>query len=182
MSQNLKMNFKLPCFSTAGEGVSLSDLLPSKADDAGSVRDTQIADGIRRGVSTFVSKGLGAVSLAEFSLANDRRADLMVLLPDGSFWLIEIKSSRQDFLSDSKWQSYLEYCDWYSFAVSPEFPIELLPDDEGLILADAFGAEVMRPAQSRKMSAARRKAVTTRFARTAAKRLEHLTLKGGNSD
>ena len=99
----------------------------------------------------------------------------MALLPDGSFWLIEIKSGRQDFLSDSKWPDYVDYCDWFSFAVAPDFPMELLPQTEGLVIADAYGAEAARPAQNRKMTAARRKAVTTRFARTAAKRLEILT-------
>lgn len=136
-------------------------------------RDTKIADDIRRGVSRYLTKGLNAVCLPEFSLVNDRRADLMALLPDGRFWIIEIKSSKADFMSDNKWPAYLEFCDLFSFAVAPDFPPNLLPETEGCLIADAFEAEELRKAVQRKLSAARRKAVTLRFARTAGKRLDY---------
>ena len=47
-----------------------------------------------------------------------------------------------------------------------------LPEDCGLILADRYGGEIVRPAKlAPAMAGARRKALTLRFARTAALRL-----------
>jgi hypothetical protein len=49
-----------------------------------------------------------------------------------------------------------------------------LPEDCGLIVADAYGALVRREAPAHPLSAARRKAVTLRFAQIAARRLSSL--------
>jgi hypothetical protein len=49
-----------------------------------------------------------------------------------------------------------------------------LPGDTGLILADAFDAEVVRMAPETPLPAARRKVVLRTFARTAAGRLQLL--------
>ena len=51
------------------------------------------------------------------------------------------------------------------------FPIELLPLDAGLILADAYGGLVIREAPRVPLAPARRRAVTQDFARLAAARL-----------
>ena len=85
---------------------------------------------------------------------------------------IEVKSCRADFLTDRKWRDYLDYADQFYFAVAPDFPVELLPADEGLILADRYAASVIRPAQSRAVAAGRRRSLLLRFARTAALRLQ----------
>lgn len=85
--------------------------------------------------------------------------------------IVEIKSSRADFLSDRKWPEYRAYCDALYFAVAPGFPRALLPEDEGLILADRFEGVIERPAIERPMASARRKALLLRFARLAALRL-----------
>jgi len=112
--------------------------------------------------------------IPEFTLAHGRRADILALGPKGEIWLIEIKSSVQDFRVDQKWQEYLPFCDRFSFAVGPDFPLELIPADVGLIVADKFGAEIIREGEPAALAGARRKAITTEFARVAARRLHAL--------
>ena len=113
--------------------------------------------------------------LAEFKLANGRRADVAGLDRSGKLTIAEVKSCRADFETDTKWHDYLDFCDSFYFAVDPGFPLEILPPSEGLILADAFGASIQTPAEIRPMAAARRKAVTLRFARQSAMRLSSLS-------
>ncbi|WP_179380081.1 MmcB family DNA repair protein [Jannaschia marina] len=110
--------------------------------------------------------------LEEFSPERGKRLDVMALGPKGEFWIVECKSSRADFTCDAKWQGYLEWSDRYFWAVDTEFPTYLLPPETGLILADAFGAEVVRMPGETKLAPARRKALTLRFARAAALRLQ----------
>ena len=111
------------------------------------------------------------VGLEEFVPERGKRVDVMAVGPKGEIWVIECKSSRVDFTSDQKWGGYLEWCDRYFWAVDTEFPTELLPDDTGLIIADAYNAEIIRMGPEDKLAAARRKALTQRFARVAAGRL-----------
>lgn len=125
---------------------------------------------LTRGVARMLVD-LGQSPLLEFKLANGRRADVAGLDRQGRLTIVEVKSCRADFEADQKWPDYLEYCDRFYFAVDPEFPIDLLPETEGLIFADAFGATVSRAAEERPLAAARRKAVTLRFARQAAMRV-----------
>lgn len=117
---------------------------------------------------------LGYSALTEFTLASGRRADVAALSRTGEIVIVEIKTSIADFRADGKWPEYLEYCDAYYFAVPEAFPREVLPDHTGLIVADRFGAAIVRQAPLDRVVAARRKAVTLRFARTAASRLNGL--------
>ena len=112
------------------------------------------------------------VGIEEFVPERGKRVDVMAMGPKGEIWVIECKSSRVDFTSDSKWDGYLEWCDRYFWAVDTEFPTELLPDDTGLIIADAYNAEIIRMGPEDKLPPARRKALTLRFARHAARRLQ----------
>jgi len=114
---------------------------------------------------------LGYASLAEFALANGRRADIIGLRRNGELIIVEIKSSLADFRADRKWPSYKEYADRLYFAVPQEFPSPFIPEDCGLIVADAFGAAILRDGVSTSLTAARRRAVTLRFALAAASRL-----------
>ena len=123
---------------------------------------------------------LGFAPLAEMTLANGRRADLVGLDQGGRLVIAEVKSCRADFDADAKWADYLDYCDAFYFAVAAEFPTDILPAAEGLIIADAFGGAVIRNAQERPLVAARRKAVTLRFARLAASRAS-LRVDGGEA-
>ena len=125
---------------------------------------------ILRGVQR-VLKSHGFESLSEVVLANGRRADVMALNAKGDIWIVEIKSSIADFRSDQKWPEYRDYCDRLLFAVAPEFPNEILPQETGLILADKYDGEIVREAPEARLTPARRKAVTLAFARVAAARL-----------
>ncbi len=102
------------------------------------------------------------------------RVDVMALGPKGEVWVVECKSGRADYLSDRKWQGYLDWCDRFFWAVDADFPVELLPEGTGLILADAWDAEVVRMAPEVALSGARRKVVLRTFARAAAARLQGL--------
>ncbi len=114
---------------------------------------------------------LGYASLVEFPLANGRRADVLALGTGGELVIVEIKSSVADFRADQKWSSYREFADRLVFAVAGGFPTILIPEECGLMVADAFGAAMLRQGQSTRLAAARRRAVTLRFARIAAIRL-----------
>ena len=91
--------------------------------------------------------------------------------PKGTVWIVEIKSSLADFRTDQKWMEYRLSCDALFFAVSPEFPIEVLPADAGLIIADAYGGTIAREAPEHRLPAPMRKAMTLSIARAAAARL-----------
>lgn len=96
----------------------------------------------------------------------------MALGPKGEVWIVECKSSRADFQADHKWSGYLDWCDRFFWAVDNDFPTELLPDDTGLILADAYDAEIVRMGPESKLAPARRKAIVQKFARHAAIRAQ----------
>jgi hypothetical protein len=113
--------------------------------------------------------------LTELPLANGRRADLVALDRAGRITVVEIKSCRADFLGDRKWRDYLGYCDRFYFAVGSDFPCDLLPTDEGLIMADRFEGTIIREAGLRPLGAARRKAMLVRFAWASASRLQAVT-------
>lgn len=151
----------------------MADPLPTTADTAGDAAERICAAHILRGVQRLL-RSLGIESLAEVPLNNGRRADVMGVKYDGTIWIVEIKSSIADFRSDNKWPEYRDYCDALSFAVAPDFPNEILPADAGLILADAYGGDITRPASEARLSPARRKAVTLSFARLSAARLQGL--------
>ncbi|HMS94014.1 MAG TPA: MmcB family DNA repair protein [Tabrizicola sp.] len=124
-----------------------------------------------------VCRGLRALDFTcveELVPAPGLRVDVMALGPKGEIWVVECKSGRADFRADRKWQGYLDWCDRFFWAVDADFPVELLPEGTGLILADAYDAEVMRMAPETPLSGARRKVVLRCFARTAASRLQML--------
>jgi hypothetical protein len=114
---------------------------------------------------------LGYASLLEFPLANGRRADILALGKTGDLVIVEIKCSVADFRADRKWVRYREFADRLYFAVPKEFPALLIPEECGLIVADSFGAAVLREAVASPLAAARRRALTVRFGLAAATRL-----------
>jgi hypothetical protein len=90
------------------------------------------------------------------------------LRPDGGFVCIEVKSGERDFAVDAKWPEYRDYADALFFAVDSDFPRALLPDDTGLIVAHEDEADLLREAPAHPLPAARRRALTQRFAMLAA--------------
>ncbi|TVQ56265.1 MAG: DNA repair protein MmcB-related protein [Rhodobacteraceae bacterium] len=122
----------------------------------------------------------GAAPVTEFALPNGGRVDVIALDAAGVVTVVEVKASLSDFRADGKWPGYLPWCDAFYFAVDAGFPLEALPDDAGVILADAWGGEILRPAAPRPLAPARRRALTLRLARAAATRLRR-TLDPGLS-
>ena len=136
-------------------------------------RQSAAALEIQRGVVRLL-QAHGLACLTELPLPNGRRADVVGLSEMGEIWMVEIKSSLADFRADLKWPDYREFSDRLFFAVKPDFPIEVLPDDAGLILADRYGGEIARPAPEMKLAGARRKSMALRLGRAAAFRLAAL--------
>ena len=125
---------------------------------------------LARGMARHLA-GLGFVSLEEFPPIKGLRVDLLALGRKSEIWIIECKSSREDFMSDKKWHNYLPWCDQYFWAVPTDFPMDILPEQTGVFWADGYDAELMRDAPISTLSPARRKSIIHRFARRAARRL-----------
>lgn len=124
---------------------------------------------LRGAVRLLESLGHGA--LTEFPLKSGRRADILSLDPKGEIWIVEVKSCVADFRADRKWQEYREWCDRFFFAVGPEFPAEILPGDAGIFVSGEYEGLLVREPEAAYLPAARRKALTLRFAHLAARRL-----------
>ena len=136
-------------------------------------RQSATALAVARGTTRLLhSFGLSVVS--ELPLASGRRADLVALGRSGEIWIVEVKSSIADFRADQKWMDYRLHCDRLFFATTMEVPCEIFPKDTGLIVADAFGAEIVCEAPEHRLHAATRKSMMLAFARAAALRLSAL--------
>ena len=136
-------------------------------DDLPTLAGQRLARGVARALLQY-----DFASAAEFVPVSGLRVDVMALGPKGEIWVIECKSSVADFRADQKWRGYLQWCDRFFWAVEPDFPTDILPAETGLILADAYGGEIIRMGQQAPLASARRKALTLRFARTVALRLQ----------
>ncbi|MEM6762411.1 MAG: MmcB family DNA repair protein [Pseudomonadota bacterium] len=135
-------------------------------------RQSPTALKVRRGVARlFREMGYGV--MPELTLPSGRRADLTAVGPAGEIVIVEIKSSIADYRGDTKWPHYKSVCDRLYFATTPEVG-DIFPATEGLIMSDGFSAEILREAQTQKLPAARRRALTLRLAQSAARRLHEL--------
>ena len=141
-------------------------------------RQSPTALAVARGTARLLFS-LGLSTISEVGLASGRRADLVALSSGGELWIVEIKSSIADFRADRKWPEYRLHCDRLFFATALEVPLEIFPNDAGLILADAFGASIVREAPEHRLSPATRRSMMLRFAHAAAGRLHALDDPGG---
>jgi len=137
-------------------------------------RQSQTALAIARGTMRLLHQ-LGFSAVSELALPSGRRADLVALNTAGEIWIVEIKSSIEDFRADQKWMDYRLHCDRLFFATTVEVPCEIFPKDTGVIVADAFGAHVLCEAPEHRLHASTRRCVMLGFARCAALRLQSLT-------
>lgn len=154
-------------------------------DSPASLCETQLPDGI--GGAGAVARGIGRLfarndiwCIPEMPLRNQRRADLMGLDAKGQIIIVEIKVAKADLLGDGKWPDYLDYCDRFFWGLSSELAGEIgpmlmeseafRPDQCGLIVADGYDAEILRPAPLLPLAAARRKVEVERLARAALRR------------
>jgi hypothetical protein len=147
------------------------------ADGRQSETALMIARGVRR-----LLRARGFSSLSELPLTDGRRADIAAVNGEGEVLIVEIKSSPADFRADRKWRDYVACCDRLYFAISEHTPSELMPVEAGLIVADPYGAEILREARIRRMAPASRRALLLRFARAAADRLHRLADPAGAPD
>ena len=136
-------------------------------------RQSPAALAIARG-TTRLLHSLGLSVVGELPLASGRRADLVALGGDGEVWIVEIKSSVADFRADQKWSDYRLHCDRLFFATTMQVPCDIFPKDTGLIVADAFGAQIVCEAPEHRLHASTRKSMMLAFARAAALRLSAL--------
>ena len=136
-------------------------------------RQSEAALAIARG-TTRLLHAMGHSVVSELPLPSGRRADRGALGADGTLWIVEIKSSIADFRADQKWMDYRLHCDRLFFATTTEVPCDIFPPDTGLIVADAFGAELVCAAPEHRVHAATRKSMLLAFARAAALRLSTL--------
>ena len=150
--------------------MSLNALAPAFPVDG---RQSATAFAVARGTARYLH-ALGYCVVGELPLPSGRRADLVALGGDREIVIVEIKSSVADFRADQKWTDYRLHCDRLFFATVLEVPPEIFPADAGLIVADAFGASIIREAPEHRLSAATRKAIMLRFAHAAALRLQAL--------
>jgi hypothetical protein len=133
-------------------------------------RQSPAALAIQRGTCRLL-RMMGFAAVTELPLSTGHRADIVGLGPKGEVLIVEIKSSMADWQADNKWPAYFDHCDCLYFAVPEDLPHEVLPVETGIIVADRFGAVIVREAPQERLGAGRRKAVQMRFARTAALRL-----------
>jgi hypothetical protein len=140
-------------------------------------RQSERAMVVRRGVQRLLTE-MGAAVIPEISLVTGRRADLVALTRKGDIWIIEIKSSVEDFRVDRKWPEYRLFCDRFFFATHPQVPAGIFPDECGFILSDGYGAEILRDAPEHRLAAPTRKTLMLRLARAGAARLTAAEMAG----
>jgi len=143
---------------------------PHKSSPLIDGRQSERAMLVRRGIQRLLSE-MRLAAIAELPLASGRRADLIAITPKGEIWIVEIKSSIEDFRVDRKWPEYRAFCDRLFFATHAGVPLAIFPEDCGLFLSDGYGAHIVRDAPEHRLAPARRKALTLQFARAAADRL-----------
>jgi hypothetical protein len=156
----------------------MSGLLAKIADVPVDGRQSETALAVARGTMRLLLPH-GFCCVSELPLPSGRRADLVALDSAGEVWIVEIKSSVADFRADQKWQDYRLHCDRLFFATTLDVPCEIFPPDTGLIVADAFGAQIVCEAPQHKLPAPTRKTMMLRFAQCAALRLQSLVDPAG---
>ncbi|MGE3781332.1 MAG: MmcB family DNA repair protein [Alphaproteobacteria bacterium] len=147
-----------------------ADGRPGGEPEPGVASPPSVAGRLARGICRTLAE-LGYASLLEVPLADGGRADIVALGKSGDLIIVEIKTSVGDFRGDRKWVRYRDFADRLYFAVPSGFPTVLIPEECGLIVADAFGAAILRDGVRIPLRSARRRSLTIRFARTAANRL-----------
>jgi hypothetical protein len=129
---------------------------------------------VTRGTRRLLRR-LNFSTVTELPLLSGRRADIVALAADATIFIIEVKSSIADFRADAKWPDYRAHCDRLFFAIPAAVPAAIMPQDAGLIIADAYGAEIVRAAPEHRLASSTRRAMLLRFAHAAAHRLHRLS-------
>lgn len=145
--------------------------------------DLKAAQAVARGICRLFARN-DIWCLPEMPLRSNRRADLMGIDAKGHLVIVEIKVSRADLLGDAKWPDYLDHCDRFYWGLAAHLDRACMetsafqPERCGLIVADGYDAEILRPAPTVPLNAARRKAEVERLARAALRRQQGLVDPG----
>ena len=137
--------------------------------------EERAARAVARGICRLFARN-DVWCIAEMPLRCGRRADLMGIDAKGRIVIVEIKVSRADLLGDGKWPDYLDYCDRFYWGLPPALDRACLegegfqPQRCGVIVADGYDAEIVRPAPALPLSPARRKVEIERLARASLRR------------
>ena len=148
----------------------------ASASDASTEQVSLRSRAVCRGIGRLFARN-NVWTLPEMPLRNGRRADLMGVDAKGKIVIVEVKTARSDLLGDGKWPDYLDFCDRFYWGLPPELDRACLdgpdfrPECCGVIVADEYDAEIVRPAPSHPLAAARRRVEVERLARTALRRL-----------
>ena len=151
----------------------MSGATPLNSDS--SLDSSMAASAVARGIGRLFARN-DIWCLTEVPLRNGRRADLMGIDGRGQVLIVEIKVARSDLLGDSKWPDYLDFCDRFFWGVPPGLdrsPLDgaaFRPETCGVIVADGYDAEILRPAALEPLAAARRKTQVEHLARIAMRR------------
>ena len=145
--------------------------------------DLKAAQAVARGICRLFARN-DIWCLPEMPLRSNRRADLMGIDAKGHLVIVEIKVSKADLMGDAKWPDYLDHCDRFYWGLAAHLDRACMeteafrPERCGLIVADGYDAEILRPAPTVPLNAARRKAEVERLARAALRRQQGLTDPG----
>ena len=137
--------------------------------------EERAAQAVARGICRLFARN-EIWCLPEMPLRSNRRADLMGIDAKGRIVIVEIKVSKADLMGDAKWTDYLDHCDRFYWGLAHQLDRSCMespafqPDRCGLIVADGYDAEFLRPAPDLALNAARRKAEVERLARTSLRR------------
>jgi len=152
------------------------------------VSNNPLIDGRQSARAMMVRKGLQILLhdmrhavLPELVLTSGRRADLATVSEKGEIWIVEIKTSIEDFRTDRKWPEYRDFCDRLFFATHKDVPLDIFPEECGLFLSDGYGAHLLREAPEHRLPPASRKAMMLNFSRAAAQRLMMAEWANGRS-
>lgn len=152
-------------------GAVSGNVMENMQDNAAYHKAADVARGVTRLFARHAIWMMG-----EYTLPNKRRADLVGLDKAGNIIMAEIKVAKADLLGDQKWTDYLDYCDQFYWALSPAMDSTIvngelfMPQRTGLIIADQYDAEILRPASRSALAPARRTKLLKDIAHTALRR------------
>ena len=167
-------------FESAPVALTPAPLACAALARASAPADERAAIAVARGICRLFARNdiwcLAEMPLRPVNGLASRRADLMGVDAKGRVVIVEIKVSRADLLGDGKWPDYLVHCDRYYWGLPPQLDRTCLDDPAflphacGVIVADGYDAEIVRPAPALPLAAARRRVEVEWLARAALRR------------
>ena len=129
-----------------------------------------------RGVSRLLLER-GFSPLLEFTLPTGRRLDVAAISEAGEITAVEIKVSLADFARTKNGRNISTIATAIISRCRRISGRDACRPSTGLIVADRFGAAIVREAPHAPIAAARRKSLLIRFARTAAERFARAPIR-----